>query len=288
MQDLSVTLRDGRTLAYVDMGDMDGPLVVHFHGAPGSRLDAAFYDRQFVARGVRVVAPDRPGYGRSSPQPLRSREDWPGDVAELVDSLGRDRFAVSGTSSGGPYALACAARLGPRVAAVAVIAGVADVAWDGFFDEYGDLYPDLVAVMRCRDEASARAECVERFGSDGAGFAGGMRFGAGDRAFFRNQPDAADAVRTSMAEAMRQGIDGFAQDIFNEGQPWAFEPAAIVAPVRVLHGETDTLLPLAHSRFNAAAVPTATLEIVPEHGHISILGELPDFAAALATHVGTA
>jgi len=61
-----------------------------------------------------------------------------------------------------------------------------------------------------------------------------------------------------------------------------------VAPVRVLHGETDTLLPHAHSRFNAAAVPTATLEIVPEHGHISILGELPDFAAALATHVGTA
>ena len=85
MQDLSVTLRDGRTLAYVDMGDPDGPLLVHFHGAPGSRLDAGFYDLQFAARGVRVVAPDRPGYGRSSPQPLRRREDWPGDVAELVE-----------------------------------------------------------------------------------------------------------------------------------------------------------------------------------------------------------
>ena len=60
MQDLSVTLRDGRTLSDVDMGDPNGP---HFHGAPGSRLDAGFDDLQFAARAVRVVAPDRSGYG---------------------------------------------------------------------------------------------------------------------------------------------------------------------------------------------------------------------------------
>jgi pimeloyl-ACP methyl ester carboxylesterase len=192
---------------------------------------------------------------------------------------------VSGSSSGGPYALVCAAQLGQRVAAVAVIAGVADVAWDGFFDEYGDNYPDLVAVMRCTDEASARAVCVERLGADGAGFAGGMRFGAGDRAFLRNQHEAAEAIRASMTEAMRQGIDGFAQDILIEGRPWAFDPAQIVAPVRVVQGETDNLLPRAHSQHNAAAIPTATFEIVPEHGHISIVGEFPSIAAALATNL---
>jgi pimeloyl-ACP methyl ester carboxylesterase len=289
MQDVSLTLPDGRTIAYLDLGAPDAPLVVHFHGAPGSRLDIAFYDREFAARHVRVVSPDRPGYGRSSPQPGRAREDWPCDVAALVDSLGRDRFAVSGGSSGGPYVLACAAQLSSRVAAAAVIAGVADVAWDGFFAEYGDNYPDLVAVMRCPDETSAVTECLHRYGSDGSGIGGSFpRFGAGDRAFFRTQHEAVAAFRSSMTEAMRQGIDGFAQDILIEGRPWGFDPSTIVAPVRVLHGETDNLLPLAHSQHTAAAIPTATLEIVPEHGHISILDELPNIAAELATHVITA
>jgi len=64
-----------------------------------------------VASGVRVISPDRPCYGRSSPQPGRSMADWPSDVAVLTEALGIERFAVAGHSSGGPYAVACAALL---------------------------------------------------------------------------------------------------------------------------------------------------------------------------------
>jgi pimeloyl-ACP methyl ester carboxylesterase len=41
--------------------------------------------------------------------------DWADDVAELAEALEIDRFAVAGTSSGGPYALACAVKLPARV-----------------------------------------------------------------------------------------------------------------------------------------------------------------------------
>ena len=109
MIDTTMTLPDGRSLAYTDCGAPDGPLVVYFHGAPTSRLDLIGLEESFSALGVRVVSPDRPGYGRSSPQPGRGFNDWPGDVAALADHLGVERFAVMGLSSGGPYVVACAA-----------------------------------------------------------------------------------------------------------------------------------------------------------------------------------
>ena len=71
MIDTTMTLPDGRSLAYTDCGAPDGPLVVYFHGAPTSRLDLIGLEESFSALGVRVVSPDRPGYGRSSPQPGR-------------------------------------------------------------------------------------------------------------------------------------------------------------------------------------------------------------------------
>lgn len=49
----------------------------------------------------------------------------------------------------------------------------------------------------------------------------------------------------------------------------------------ILHGEEDTLLPLAHARHTAMRVPHARLRVLPGHGHFSLLGELPAIAAAL-------
>src|SRR3954451_4260728 len=111
MRDTSMVLPDGRTLAYTEYGKFDEPLVFYFHGAPTSRLDLNGLDAAFGALGVRVVAPDRPGYGGSSPRPNRRRNDWADDVAALAEHLDRERFAVSGISSGGPYVAAIAALL---------------------------------------------------------------------------------------------------------------------------------------------------------------------------------
>ena len=58
---------------------------------------------------VRLIAPDRPGMGRSDPQPGHVVADWPADVAALADTLGLETFGVVGWSAGTPYAFACAA-----------------------------------------------------------------------------------------------------------------------------------------------------------------------------------
>jgi pimeloyl-ACP methyl ester carboxylesterase len=74
--------------------------------------------------GLRLIGIDRPGMGLSQYQPQRRMRDWPHDVAEFVDRLGIDSFAVGGFSGGGPYALACAHAIPERLTACGIIAGV--------------------------------------------------------------------------------------------------------------------------------------------------------------------
>ena len=77
---------------------------------PASRLFAP--DPVVTATlGLRLITVDRPGYGRSSGQPERRFADWPADVSELMESLGVESFSIVAHSSGGPYALACAAAM---------------------------------------------------------------------------------------------------------------------------------------------------------------------------------
>jgi pimeloyl-ACP methyl ester carboxylesterase len=116
VRDSSIRLPDGRTLAYTEWGDVLGRPVFFFHGMPASRLfipdpDAAADEH------VRVIAPDRPGMGRSDPQPGHVVADWPADVTALADALGLDWFGVVGWSAGTPQGFACAASITERLTA---------------------------------------------------------------------------------------------------------------------------------------------------------------------------
>lgn len=67
-RDESIRLPDGRALAYAEWGDPDGRPVFFLHGMPGSRL--LMPDPNAAAEEhVRVITADRPGMGRSNPQP---------------------------------------------------------------------------------------------------------------------------------------------------------------------------------------------------------------------------
>jgi pimeloyl-ACP methyl ester carboxylesterase len=102
-------LPDGRTLAYTLCGDPDGaPVLVH-HGTPGSRLFGALLDGAARDVGARLVVPDRPGYGRSSPPPTDwDWSDWRTDCTDLLAADSLDDVPTLGFSGGGPFALACA------------------------------------------------------------------------------------------------------------------------------------------------------------------------------------
>jgi pimeloyl-ACP methyl ester carboxylesterase len=277
--DASVTLPDGRMLAYTDVGAPGGPVVMYFHGAPSTRLDLAVFERAFAERSVRVVSSDRPGYGRSSPQPGRRLEDWPSDVAALADHLGVERFAVLGLSSGGPYAVACAALLPDRVASAGIVCGETDFGWPGAWDGYPE---EEGALIRIGDEVEALAWCEAHYRADGSGLmeGGWGELAPSDEAALQDQ-ELATTLMTTVGEAFRQGVGGYAQDMTLQGKPWSFDTGVIGAPVWILHGEADTMVPVAHARHTAERIPTAKLTTWRDEGHISIISRIPELTAEL-------
>src|SRR5438067_1645721 len=116
-----VILRDGRRLGFAEYGDGQGEPAFYFHGWPSSRLEAAPADPLAREFGVRLIATDRPGHGLSDFKPRRRLEDWPTDVEELADKLGIEKFAVIGNSGGAPYAVACGAKLPPRITRILIL-----------------------------------------------------------------------------------------------------------------------------------------------------------------------
>src|SRR3954470_16669121 len=71
MREDLLTLSDGRKLSYAQLGSPTGPAVFYFHGTPGSRLELAPLDDDLTQRGIRMISPERPGCGDSTPQPGR-------------------------------------------------------------------------------------------------------------------------------------------------------------------------------------------------------------------------
>ena len=88
-------------------------------------------------------------------------------ASDKADAFGIDRFVAAGHSSGGPYAVSCAALLANRVSGLMVVAGVSDMGWPGAWE--GFIEPEA-SLMRLPDEQAVFARCVELFGEDASRF----------------------------------------------------------------------------------------------------------------------
>src|SRR5262245_42265418 len=122
------TCADGRSIGYAEFGDPDGAPVIALHGTPGSRLMFALADQAARQRGLRIIAPERPGYGLSDGRNFANLADASFDFVELADFLELKSFALLGISGGGPFAVATASLMPERVKLLALISPVGPIA----------------------------------------------------------------------------------------------------------------------------------------------------------------
>lgn len=131
-----ITLSDGRRLYYAEHGDSKGKPLFFFHGWPGSRLRSSFYDSIAKKLHIRIISPDRPGYGLSDYQENRTLLDYPDDIVELADALRIKKFAVVGVSGGGPYTAVCAYKIPERITKAGIVVGAAPMYMSDLFERY--------------------------------------------------------------------------------------------------------------------------------------------------------
>lgn len=283
---------DGRELC-VEVAPADGADAILVHpGTPNSRHLYPGWVADARGRGATIAAYDRPGYGGSTPHPGHTVADGAEDARAVADALGLERFAVWGVSGGGPYALACAALLGDRVRAVAVLGSSAP--WDAegldYFAGMGqENVDDMRLLVENRDAAWAkvkadRLEVLEL----AAGGIGRMR-----EAFTTlvSGPDRqvlegpfGDYLAVSTCDGLAPGAVGWFDDGVAEIEPWGFDLSGIQVPVKVWHGAYDQFVPRAHGEWLAQHIPGAEAEFSDTEGHLAVpalrIGEVHDWLLA--------
>ena len=266
-------LKDGRDFDYVS-NDCENELGILFHhGTPG---ECTGWQKWFSEiPNVRAVAASRPGYGLSSRRKARTVASDIDDQSELLEAMGIRKFVSIGWSGGGPHAINMTRH--PNCLGAITLAGVG---------EWGNSDLDFLNGMGPENHeefcaAVAGEEVIENWmkrnyeafanvqGSDLIESFGGLIGEADKKAL---TPEVAETDAKSFRRALSKSYYGWLDDDLAFVQSFGFDLEKIEKPVLVWQGDDDFMVPKAHSEWLAKHIPTATLNFVPGHGHIS-LGE---------------
>lgn len=263
-------LADGRRLVYAEFGDPHGPPVLALHGTPGSRFMFALTDAAARERGLRIVAPERPGYGLSDFRRLDTLPQMAQDVKALADALELRRFALIGVSGGGPHAVAAAASMGSRIALLALVSPVGPIA-----ECRGRIRMSrLHRLIFTRMGRSPRA-CAAFFWSlrslvrwtPGVAYRGlTQRVTQSDRSVLA-RPEVRANLQMAIREGLRPGINGALQDLRLFCAPWGLPLADIDVPAVMWQGSDDTIVPPQAAYHLAETLPNCRLDVIQGAGH---------------------
>lgn len=285
----SMTLRDGRALAWYEFGNPAGIPCIYTTGTPGSGWGGAFFEEAAKRANVRWISVDKPGYGGSDHQPHRRLLDWPSDISQLADHLKLDRFSVAGQSGGGPHALALAYALPDRIQKAAILAGMGPVDDPSLLEgmKRGNLilfraaryFPILLwPLMALLKPGMMKMADPDRDWDDLKRSLAHLPLS--DLAALK-QKEIRAIVFAAQQDAFRNGVGGAVQDLLVCIRPWGFDLSDIQVPVDIWHGVHDQNIPIAIARKVAKKIPQGTLHEVPFAGHLLAPSSFDQMMAAL-------
>jgi pimeloyl-ACP methyl ester carboxylesterase len=273
MKDLTIPLKDGRKIGYIEYGDPDGFPVMFFHGTPGSRLIFLEDDETSRELGIRLISLDRPGFGISTPKPNRTVLDWAEDVKEVADYLSVDKFAIIGVSGGGAFAAACAYKLADRVTTAALVSSTTP--WENGKAPKSEMRANKIAFFLARRlpwllKASYNAQ-KKLIKQDPEKFMEQMKEGnkhlnEWDRQFLQTE-EQLKGTMMHLSEAFRVSVDECINEAVLMTKPWDFSLAEIKIPVDIWHGENDTMAPTDEIKKLAPTIPNCQTHYIPGAGH---------------------
>ncbi|WP_436928659.1 alpha/beta fold hydrolase [Halosimplex halobium] len=254
-----------RRLARAEYGAAEGDPVVFLHGTPGSRRLGALVDDAAREAKIRVLAPDRPGFGRSTGWPGRQPTDAADWFAPLLADAGVERARVVAFSGGAADALALGARRPDLVDGIDLVSGASPpsvaAATPRLQRVLGRLAagtPRLLgAALRGGTWLAARgapSTVLAQYTDDPGGIA----------------PEVTEIVHEDFLEGVSRSRNGAVTELAWVAEGWGVSPADVSVPVRLWHGDADANVPLADAERLRDRLPDADLTVL-DGDHLTTL-----------------
>ena len=240
----TITTKDGAHIFFKDWGPKDAQPIVFHHGWP---LSADDWDSQmlfFLSKGYRVVAFDRRGHGRSDQTDSGNDMDtYASDTADLVKALDLRNAVHIGHSTGGGVVARYVARAEPgRVAKAVLIGAVTPIMGqtatnpNGVPMEVFDGFREAISTNRAEFFREIPSGPFYGFNRQGAKVSEGLI-----QNWWRQG-------MAGGAKAQYDSIAAFSETDFTE------DLKSISAPVLVMHGEDDQIVPIDETARRAVAL----------------------------------
>lgn len=233
---------------------------------PGRGDSSDVFARSFRARlaagGCAVLRYDPRDAGLSGDAgPDTTLRDLADDAVAVLDAAGVERAHLVGLSLGGLLLVDLATRCPERVEGLVFLAAMSPDPDAGFgVHFFGDpAVTPLEAVLRVVGPVSPE-----------------------DRALLTAELDHAEARAPSRPEAGARHEEAAFRSVW----PDLVSLGAIAAPALVIHGDSDTVLPLAHAEAYASNLSDARLVVMPGMGHLPRPADWDRIADHILDHVG--
>ncbi len=231
--------KNGNKLSYTEFGNKNGYPILLQHGLIASIEDADLFE-SLVALGTRLISIARPGYGESSPYPLKNVAEWGEIVSVLVDQLQLSQFDVLGMSSGAPYSYSIGYAFPDQARNIFIFSGI-----PALYDE------TVVSHWPYPVEKDASIADMEKL--------------AYELFFSGLSPD--DQARREIQDSMKNNCFGPALDLRIRGMDWGFYLSDVHQKVYLQHSRLDEGFITAE--ITAQMLPHGTFLARETEGHFS-------------------
>lgn len=285
-----MNMSSGLDMQLFRAGPETGRPVIFLHGMLDGMSPLHFAAKDLHRRGLRVLAPVRPGYGLSEPvsNPADALGVFTDHVRELINREKLDRPVILGYLAGSVYGYSLCSQLGDKLAGQVAVGGSAPVVR---LSQLSNMPPRQRLVAYTARYAPAllpfvlRAGIAQIDGKDINGFIEAL-FPPGSHDFGVIEGNGLiNLFRTGYRFSVQQGHLGFATDSYHVVRDWSTEITQPSAPIIHLQGGHDPVVPESSVRAFIETQKNVQLRVLSEAGQ-QLFYERPDVVFAAIEELG--
>lgn len=261
----------GKQLHVQEWGDLDKPVVILMHGFPGCADHGRLMTSTPMIDSIRLIAMDRPGYGKSENQKKLTPMLFAAQIVDLLSHLNIDKVSILSVSGGAPFAMALATLLKDRVQKLSSVAGVAPLtlkncrymnanqkkAW-----MLSNLMPKKVLEMGLNYVWKANMKNIDELLFSAT-------FSVPDQKVF-DHPEVGPLLGEFLKNSLAPGPHGVMRDLKIYSKHWGFNFQDIKCPVTLWHGSADDVVHFKYAEDMKRNLPQAKYNFMPGEGHYSL------------------